>query len=175
MQKFDINKILEQVQSGKLSVAKAAEAFKHLPVKAMDFANVDTHRAMRSGFPEVVFCQGKTQEQVVAIMKEIVKHSGYCLGTRADVNVAKAVQRAFGKRAEYNKQGRTILVKNPKNIKRNMPNSSPAIFNRGLRSFISSIRPSSNIMKEDNITPDNFIAGNLIKNRLNKTAARNAM
>ncbi|OGF50618.1 MAG: 1-(5-phosphoribosyl)-5-amino-4-imidazole-carboxylate carboxylase [Candidatus Firestonebacteria bacterium RIFOXYA2_FULL_40_8] len=113
MHAFDVNKILEQVKSGKLSVEKAAEAFKHLPLKAMQFANIDTHRAMRSGFPEVVFCQGKKKEQVVAIMKEIVKHSGYCLGTRADENIFKAVKRAFGKKAECNKLGRTILIKNP--------------------------------------------------------------
>jgi NCAIR mutase (PurE)-related protein len=112
MREFDVNKILEQVKNGKLSVSKAAEAFKHLPVKALDFANVDTHRTMRSGFPEVVFCQGKTKEQVVAIMKEIVKHSGYCLATRANEEVAKTVKRVFGKKAEYNKAGRTILVKN---------------------------------------------------------------
>jgi len=113
MHEFDVNKILEQVKSGKLSIAKAAEAFKHLPVKSLDFANVDTHRAMRSGFPEVVFCQGKTKEQVTAIMKEIVRHSGYCLGTRADKSIFKTVKSAFGKKAEYNKEGRTILIKNP--------------------------------------------------------------
>jgi len=119
MREFDINKILAEVRSGKMSVAKAAEAFKHLPVKSMDFANVDTHRALRSGFPEVVFCQGKTKEQVTAIMQEIVKHSGYCLGTRAGIDIFKAVKRTFGKKAEYNKLARTILIKNPsKQIKK---------------------------------------------------------
>ena len=112
MHAFDVNKILTDVKSGKLSVSKAAEAFKHLPVKSLDFANVDTHRAMRAGFPEVVFCQGKTKEQVVAIMKEIVKHSGYCLGTRANEDVFKAVRSSFRKKVEYNKLGRTILIKN---------------------------------------------------------------
>jgi hypothetical protein len=68
-----------------------------------------------------------------------------------------------------------ILVKNPKNIKVITPNSSPDIFKKGFRFFISSIKPSNNIIKEDNITPDNFIAGNVIKNRLDKTAERNAI
>ena len=113
MRAFDVNKILEQVKSGKLSVSKAGEAFKHLPIKALDFANVDTHRAMRSGFPEVVFCQGKTKEQITAIMKEIVKRSGFCLGTRADAKQFLAVKKVFGKLAVYNQAGKTILVKKP--------------------------------------------------------------
>jgi hypothetical protein len=68
-----------------------------------------------------------------------------------------------------------IFVKNPKDIRINMPSNSPDIFNIGLRSFISSIMPNSVIAREDSMTADSFITGNLIKNRLDKTAARNAM
>lgn len=114
MRTEDVKELLLGVKTGNISIEKAVEKLKHLPMKDMDFAHVDTHRALRAGFPEVVFCQGKTKEQVVKIMKEIVLHSGYCLGTRAEKDVFTAVKKVFGKKAEYNTLGRTIFVNSSK-------------------------------------------------------------
>ncbi|MFH1074569.1 MAG: nickel pincer cofactor biosynthesis protein LarB [Candidatus Firestonebacteria bacterium] len=111
----DLKALLKKVKSSKISIEKALKEFKHLPVKSMNFASIDTHRAIRTGCPEVIFCQGKTKEQIVAIINEVVKHSDYCLGTRAEENIFKAVKRIFGNKAEYNKLGRTILVKKSTN------------------------------------------------------------
>jgi pyridinium-3,5-biscarboxylic acid mononucleotide synthase len=111
MNKEDIKKILEDVRSKKLSVDSAENKLKHFPFQALEFANIDTHRGLRAGFPEVVFCKGKTKEQSVRIIKEIVKGSGFCLATRADKEIYKAVKKTF-KSAEFNEAARTILVKN---------------------------------------------------------------
>ncbi len=110
MRADEIKKLLFKVKTGKMSVETAIDKLKHLPMKALDFAHVDTHRAVRAGFPEVVFCQGKTKEQVVKIMKEIVSHSDYCLATRASEEVFRALKNAFGKKAEFNLLGRTAFV-----------------------------------------------------------------
>lgn len=83
MKEKDIRDLLEQVKNNDMSVDEAASALKELPYKDIGFANIDNHRALRTGFPEVIFCQGKTPEQIRDIMAELVKKGGSIMGTRA--------------------------------------------------------------------------------------------
>lgn len=83
MKEKDIRDLLEQVRNNDMSVDEAASALKELPYKDIGFANIDNHRALRTGFPEVIFCQGKTPEQIRDIMAELVKKGGSIMGTRA--------------------------------------------------------------------------------------------
>jgi NCAIR mutase (PurE)-related protein len=102
MNQSDLLKILESVQAGELSSAKALERLKHLPFEDLGFAKVDHHRALRQGFAEVVFGKGKTQQQVAEIVKSMLhkKDSRHnILVTRADKNVFAALKRANGKAA----------------------------------------------------------------------------
>ena len=69
-----IKEVLEKVKDGGLAVDDAYEQLRDLPFKDIGFANVDNHRAVRTGFPEVVFCQGKTPRQIAQIMAELVKN-----------------------------------------------------------------------------------------------------
>lgn len=78
-----LRKLLEQVKSGEVDVEEACEELKDLPFKDMGFASVDNHRALRTGFPEVVFCQGKTSEQIRDIMAQLAGGGGSIMGTRA--------------------------------------------------------------------------------------------
>ncbi len=110
MKENELKKLLEGVKSGHTGIEAALKRLEGFPSKAMQYANVDTQRDLRSGFPEVVFCKGKTPSQSAGIIKEIVKNSGYCLATRADRETLKAVRKYF-KDAEYNEMGRTIVVK----------------------------------------------------------------
>jgi len=57
-----IEKLLQNVKSGDVSVNDAAEKLRHLPFEDLGFANVDHHRQIRCGFPEVIYCPGKTTE-----------------------------------------------------------------------------------------------------------------
>ncbi len=75
--------ILESVRSGTLSVEAALEELRSLPFQDEGFAKLDTHRALRKGFPEVVFCQGKTPEQVAAIVARLADHERNVMATRA--------------------------------------------------------------------------------------------
>ncbi len=88
---MNIQKILEQVKNGELSIEKATEFFKSLPYEDMDFAKLDHHRRARCGFAEVVFCQGKTEEQLIAIFKSFCTQDSQVLGTRANSTQYEAV------------------------------------------------------------------------------------
>jgi NCAIR mutase (PurE)-related protein len=76
-------KILKGVRHGRISVRKALLSLKDMPYKDIGFAKIDNHRALRRGFPEVVFGKGKTVDQIVEISKRIIAHDGILLVTRA--------------------------------------------------------------------------------------------
>jgi pyridinium-3,5-biscarboxylic acid mononucleotide synthase len=104
-----IRKLLEQVKSGDTAVEKAMGELERLPFEDLGFARIDHHRAMRQGFPEVVFCQGKTAEQVVAISRRIVETGATLLGTRASAQTAREVVAALPQ-AQHNEMARTVVV-----------------------------------------------------------------
>lgn len=95
MQEKDIKALLEQVKNAEISIDEAAETLKDLPYKDMGFANIDNHRALRTGYPEVIFCQGKTSEQIRDIMCELVKKGGNIMGTRATAADYEVVKKAL--------------------------------------------------------------------------------
>ena len=68
MDEAAIRKLLANVRAKRQTVEKAFQELKHLPFEDLGFAKVDHHRAIRCGFPEVVYCEGKTTEQVLAIV-----------------------------------------------------------------------------------------------------------
>ena len=89
-----IRKLLKQVKNGNVSVDDAYEQLKEMPFKDMGFASIDNHRALRTGFPEVVFCQGKTPGQIGCIMSELVKNGGNIMNIKPlfDRVVVESVQ-----------------------------------------------------------------------------------
>lgn len=115
MQEKDIKQLLEQVKNAEISIDDAAEALKDLPYKDMGFANIDNHRALRTGYPEVIFCQGKTSEQIRDIMCELVKRGGNIMGTRATYEDYEAVKEALPQ-AIYYDPARIIAVLDEENV-----------------------------------------------------------
>ena len=87
MEKKKIVGVLAAVKARRLSVAQAFEKLKHLPYEDLGFAKVDHHRRIRSGMPEVVFCQGKTLPQIVEIFCSLRKKNKAVLLTRADAKI----------------------------------------------------------------------------------------
>ncbi|MCX7919864.1 MAG: nickel pincer cofactor biosynthesis protein LarB [bacterium] len=102
--------ILNQIKSGKLSVEKAIEKLRTLPYEDLGFAKLDHHRHLRQGFPEVIFCQGKTSDQILRIISRFVASGQNVLATRVAKDVAKIVKKKFPK-SEYNELARTIAIK----------------------------------------------------------------
>ena len=76
MQENEIKELLEKVKTGDRSVDDALKALKDIPYHEMGFANVDHHRALRTGFPEAIFGQGKSAAQISAIMTELLRKGG---------------------------------------------------------------------------------------------------
>lgn len=100
--------LLEHVAQGGLSVEDALAALRDLPYQDLGFARVDHHRALRKGFPEVVFCTGKTPEQVATIVRSLATR-GRVLATRASEAHYNAV-RAQVPDAVYHALARAITV-----------------------------------------------------------------
>lgn len=83
--------LLNELAQGTISVEQALGCLRDLPFQNLEFARIDHHRALRKGFPEVVFCQGKTPEQVAEIVTRLAER-GRVLATRASEAHAQAVQ-----------------------------------------------------------------------------------
>ncbi len=83
MDEARLKALLQEVASGRMSVDTAAEQVRTLPLQQVEgFAHLDTHRDLRVGFPEVVFCAGKTDDQIVAILRALAAHQRCVLATR---------------------------------------------------------------------------------------------
>jgi NCAIR mutase (PurE)-related protein len=80
---MDIQKILEQVKNGEIEIDSAKELLKNLPYEDLGYAKLDHHRELRSGFGEVIFCQGKSISHLQNIYKNFYERDTNVLGTRA--------------------------------------------------------------------------------------------
>lgn len=89
---MDTKKILEQVKNSEISVAEAEEFFRRQPFEDLGYAKLDTHRKLRSGCAEVVFCSGKADEHLLSIYERLYEQEGEVLGTRASKEQAQLVQ-----------------------------------------------------------------------------------
>ncbi len=104
-----LRELLERVQAGEAGVEEAVGALRRLPFETMGFAHLDTHRALRTGFPEVVFCEGKRPEQAAAIIARLAEGRGPVLGTRAGPELYRRV-RELVPEARYHELARAIVV-----------------------------------------------------------------
>lgn len=89
---MEAKEILEQVKAGKISIDDAEKFFKKQPFEELGYAKLDSHREIRSGFPEVIFCSGKPDEYLVSIYKKMYEANGEAFGTRASVRQFELVR-----------------------------------------------------------------------------------
>ncbi len=106
----DLKDLLSKLQKGNIPLKEALKQLRELPYKDIGFARVDSHRALRCGFPEVIFCQGKTPQQVVEIARQIVKEKSDLLATRANKEIYQAVVKQFPD-ANYHERASVITIK----------------------------------------------------------------
>jgi NCAIR mutase (PurE)-related protein len=104
--------LLRDVADRRLAPETAVDRLRHLPFEELPFARIDHHRALRQGHPEVIFCEGKTAAQVLAIAERLVAVSGSFLGTRATEGMAAALEARFPG-LEWNPLGRTVRLPDP--------------------------------------------------------------
>lgn len=113
MDTIDIKQLLLNVKENKVDIEDAIRELEELPFKDLGFAKIDNHREIRVGYPEVIYCEGKTVEQVKEIVEFMASKNNNILGTRASEDMYTAVKEIC-KEAEYNKLGRTITVNKKK-------------------------------------------------------------
>lgn len=101
--------LLQKYRDGHTSADRVLRAFRAEPVADLGYAQVDNHRALRKGFPEVIFGAGKTPEQVVGIARKILQQDGQLLVTRVAEPHARAMRKAF-KKSVYHKTARCVTV-----------------------------------------------------------------
>lgn len=92
MDREKLEKLFAQVQSGEMTIEQALEKLSVLPFDDLGFARLDLHRELRTGLPEVIFCQGKTVIQVVSIFERLSQNHARVMGTRATPEMAEAVK-----------------------------------------------------------------------------------
>jgi NCAIR mutase (PurE)-related protein len=101
--------ILEKVKRGEMSVEEAEGYFRRKPYEELGFAKIDTHRKMRSGFAEVIFCSGKSDDHLVEIFKRIYQEEGEVFGTRASKAQYELVRNAIPE-VEYDANSHIIKI-----------------------------------------------------------------
>ncbi|MCF7817196.1 MAG: nickel pincer cofactor biosynthesis protein LarB [Kiritimatiellales bacterium] len=101
--------LLNQFKNGDADLTQTLATLKQLPFEDLGFAKVDHHRALRTGYPEVVFCQGKTHAQVEQIFQALEKHNHNILLTRAGPELFSRLWN-LDNRLVYNEAGRTITL-----------------------------------------------------------------
>ena len=110
MKKEEIINLLQKVQKGDINPDKAFDIIKDLPFKDIGHTMIDNHREIRTGYPEVIFCAGKTHNQVREIMNSMMQHDTNILATRATEEMYSDIVKSIPQ-AEYNKPARIISVK----------------------------------------------------------------
>jgi hypothetical protein len=105
-----LRELLLAFQRGEVTLEDVLARLRHLPYEDLGFAKLDHHRHLRQGFPEVVFGQGKTPEQIAAIVARLLERSPVALVTRTD-EAAHAAVRRIAPEAVYHPQARMITIR----------------------------------------------------------------
>ncbi|MCF8010514.1 MAG: nickel pincer cofactor biosynthesis protein LarB [Clostridiales bacterium] len=110
-----LRQMLYELQNNNIDLDTAVNKIKTFPYEDIDFAKLDHHRILRKGFSEVIFCQGKSREHVVEIVKKLNGSGAGVLGTRASRDVYEAVHEELpGIDIEYSELARTLVINGKK-------------------------------------------------------------
>ncbi len=110
MNRDALKDILSRIASGSLAVEDAEKHFLHLDFENIEFAQIDHHRSLRKGFPEVIFGEGKTPEQIIGILQKMRPAENIILVTRIEKEKADIIKPLFSD-AEYFEDARLLWIK----------------------------------------------------------------
>lgn len=123
----EVEKLLKEVKSGSTTVEDALEVLRNLPYTDLGFARIDNHREIRTGYPEIIYCAGKTVDQVKEIIRIMSARESNVIGTRATPEMYEAVKKITDD-AVYYSVARIISVQRKKP---EFPDSSIAVITAG--------------------------------------------
>lgn len=110
MDNDQLKTLVEEIRSGRVSTDAAMERLKKLPFEDLGYAKVDNHRCIRVGVPEVIYCEGKTVEQIQGIVTKMAEHHDNILGTRASPAVYEGIKKVLPD-CEYHELARIVVAK----------------------------------------------------------------
>jgi len=109
---METQEILKKVKAGEISVEEAELFFRRQPFEEMGYAKLDTHRKMRSGFAEVIFCSGKADAHLLNIFGKLYEEDGEVMGTRATSHQYEMIKAAYPE-VVYDEISRIIKIEKP--------------------------------------------------------------
>jgi hypothetical protein len=109
-EKYLLN-LLDDVKNGKINISDAVQKLKHLPFDDIGYAKIDNHREIRTGYPEVIFCEGKTLEQIKGIVDKMKERKNNILATKADKNIYEFLKKE-NNNIEYYPEAKIIFIEN---------------------------------------------------------------
>ncbi len=101
---------LNDFKQGKITLEEVLDKLKTLPYEDLGFAKIDTHRTIRTGYPEVIYSKGKTIPQILQILNTMSNHNHNILATKADKETYNAIKKQYPD-AQYNEPAKTIVIK----------------------------------------------------------------
>src|ERR1043165_3335734 len=110
MRPAELRALLTRVRRGAVAPRDAARAIEAVPMERLEFATLDHQRALRTGFPEVIFGQGKTSDQMVGIAGRLFARHRFVLATRVDAEGRAALAAAFPQ-AEVHERARVVILR----------------------------------------------------------------
>jgi pyridinium-3,5-biscarboxylic acid mononucleotide synthase len=109
----EIEKLLGEIKNGTRTIEEALEVLRTFPYTDLGFARIDHHREIRTGYPEIVYCAGKTNDQVKEIFRVMITKENNVIGTRASKEMFEAV-RSIAHDAIFYSEARIISVQKKK-------------------------------------------------------------
>ena len=108
---MDIRNLLEKVKNGDIDIDLAIDKLKDLPYEDIGYANIDHHRQIRNGYPEVIYCEGKSDEHILGIIKRMKEKGSNILGTRCRKDTYEKVKNVYPN-CEYDELSRILKIQN---------------------------------------------------------------
>ena len=109
---MDAREVLEKVKSGELSIEEAEGYFRREPFEELGYAKLDTHRKLRSGFAEVIFCSGKSDRHLLHIFGKLYEEDGEVFGTRASKEQYEMIREQYPL-VQYDEISRILKIEKP--------------------------------------------------------------
>lgn len=110
---MDIRELLESVKNNDIDIDSAMNKLRDLPYEDIGYANIDHHREIRNGYPEVIYCEGKSDEHILGIIERMMKKGSNILGTRCRKETFEKVKKVYHN-SEYEELSKILKIKNRK-------------------------------------------------------------
>lgn len=108
---MDLRELLDGVKNNRIDIDIAMEKLKNLPYEDLGYANIDHHREVRTGYPEVIYCEGKSDDQILGIVDKMTQKNSNILGTRCRKETYEKIKQIYPN-AEYDQLSKILKIQN---------------------------------------------------------------